>query len=126
MSLKLATELYGKVKGGGDIAKLAKDYSSDGSAGAGGDLNWADPTSYVPEFKKFCLTHKKGEVGLVKTQFGWHILEVLESRNQNNTAQQQEEDTVRASIRKQKYEDELQKWLRQIRQEAFVDIKLDK
>lgn len=127
-SQKLITQIKEQIDQGADFAKLAKKYSDDpSSASQGGDLGWSVSKKFVPEFAHELETLSEKTVSApFKTKFGWHILEVLESRNQNNTAQQQEEDTVRASIRKQKYEDELQKWLRQIRQEAFVDIKLDK
>lgn len=124
-----AQKLIGQIKEqltqGADFEKMAKKYSDDtASASAGGDLGWSNPQKFVPEFANAVETMPLKKVGNpFKTKYGWHIVEVLERRNQNNAATQEKED-ARTSIRKQKYEDELKMWLRQIRQESFVDIKL--
>ena len=77
-ALKKAQELFSQVKGGGSIAELASKFSTDqGSARNGGDLGWSDPRKFVPEFANFCKTAGVGQVGLVKTQFGYHIIKMM-------------------------------------------------
>ncbi len=77
-ALKKASELFAQVKGGGNIAELAGKFSTDqGSARNGGDLGWSDPRKFVPEFANFCKTASVGQVGLVKTQFGYHIIKMV-------------------------------------------------
>lgn len=77
-AFKKAQELFTQVKGGGNIAELAGKFSTDqGSARNGGDLGWSDPRKFVPEFANFCRTASVGQVGLVKTQFGYHIIKMV-------------------------------------------------
>ncbi len=77
-ALKKAQELFAQVKGGGNIAELAGKFSTDqGSARNGGDLGWSNPSKFVPEFANFCRTASAGQVGLVKTQFGYHIIKMV-------------------------------------------------
>ncbi len=74
-----AKEVYAQIMGGADIAVLAPKLSTDqGSAEKGGDLGWAAASNYVPEFAAFCKTATKGQVGIVKTQFGFHIIKMME------------------------------------------------
>lgn len=81
-ALAKANELAAQVKGGGDMAKLAADWSSDpGSAKSGGSYGWVGPeqyNQYVPEYKAFCLRAKKGQVEVVKSQFGYHVMKALD------------------------------------------------
>ncbi|EIK98728.1 peptidyl-prolyl cis-trans isomerase SurA [Pseudomonas sp. M47T1] len=121
----LADRLYERIKGGEDFAELAKSYSEDpGSALNGGDLNWVDPQSLVPEFRQVMADSPQGVVSKpFKTQFGWHILEVLGRRATDNTEQAREQQAMMV-LRNRKYDEELQSWLRQIRDEAYVEIKL--
>lgn len=78
-ALAKAKEVYEMVAGGKQIADLASQYSGDqGSANNGGSYGWADPRNYVKEYKEFCMTARKGQVGLVKTQFGYHIMKAME------------------------------------------------
>lgn len=78
-----AKELIAKIKGGASFEDLAKQYSKDpGSGKNGGDLDWSSPQAYVPEFGAAAAKLKKGEVTPepVKTQFGWHIIRLDDSR----------------------------------------------
>jgi len=84
-ALSVAQDLYNQVSGGKAIADLAGMYSTDqGSATNGGSYGWQDPRQYVPEYKNFCLTAKKGQVGLVKTQFGYHIMKMMDEPDYMN------------------------------------------
>ena len=121
---ELAAELKARAEGDEEFADLAKEYSEDiGSAQEGGDLGWTNPGQMVPEFEKTMLATPVGEISApVRSQFGWHIIEVLDRRDEDMT------DTAvrnRAMnyLHNRKYQEELDAWLRQIRDEAFVDIK---
>ncbi len=75
-----AKKVYDMVAGGKTIADLAADYSTDqGSATKGGSYGWADPNQYVSAYKNFCLTATKGQLGLVKTEYGYHIMKMMEA-----------------------------------------------
>ena len=79
----LAFSLIAKIKGGAKFEDVAKASSKDtGSAVNGGDLDWANSTSYVPEFSAAMTGLKKGQMTEtpVKTQFGWHIIELVDTR----------------------------------------------
>ena len=121
----LADRLYERIKAGEDFGDLAKSYSEDpGSALNGGDLGWVDPESLVPEFRQVMADSPQGVYSKpFKTQFGWHILEVLGRRATDNTEQAREQQATMI-LRNRKYDEELQNWLRQIREEAYVEIKL--
>ncbi|MBA1188799.1 peptidylprolyl isomerase SurA [Pseudomonas entomophila] len=122
---QLAERLYERIKNGEDFAELAKSFSEDpGSALNGGDLNWVDPNSLVPEFREQMANAPQGEVTRpFRTQYGWHVLEVLGRRATDSTEQAREQQALNV-LRNRKYDEELQTWLRQIRDEAYVEIKL--
>jgi peptidyl-prolyl cis-trans isomerase SurA len=112
------------VEGGEDFGALAREYSEDiGSAQEGGELGWVSPGQMVPEFEQAMRATAVGEVSdPVRSQFGWHILEVEERRNHDMT-DQLIRSRVGDYLHRSKYQEELDAWLRQIRDEAFVDIK---
>ncbi|HWD31175.1 MAG TPA: peptidylprolyl isomerase SurA [Pseudomonas sp.] len=121
----LAEKLYERLQNGEDFAQLAKSFSEDpGSALNGGDLNWIDPNALVPEFREEMAAAQQGQVTKpFKTQYGWHVLEVLGRRATDSTEQAREQQAMNV-LRNRKYDEELQTWLRQIRDEAYVEIKL--
>lgn len=121
----LAQRLYDRIQAGEDFAELAKSFSEDpGSALNGGDLNWVDPNALVPEFREVMANAPQGQVSKpFQTQYGWHVLEVLGRRATDSTAQAREQQAMTV-LRNRKYDEELQTWLRQIRDEAYVEIKL--
>jgi peptidyl-prolyl cis-trans isomerase SurA len=122
---KLANDIKQQLDRGGDFATLARKYSNDvGSVSEGGDLGWVTAEQLDPDFAAMVGKTPAHKVSApFKTQFGWHILEVLDTRTQDKAADQQTEQ-ARNYLRNQKFNAELQNWLRQIRQEAYVDIKL--
>ncbi len=76
-----ATELLGKIKGGEDFAKIAKENSLCPSGKRGGDLGWFGRQQMVREFEKAAFEGEKGQViGPVKTDFGWHLIKVLDKK----------------------------------------------
>ncbi|WNW12145.1 peptidylprolyl isomerase [Pseudomonas sp. DTU_2021_1001937_2_SI_NGA_ILE_001] len=122
---RLAQKLYDRIQAGEDFGELAKSFSEDpGSALNGGDLNWVDPNSLVPEFRQVMNETPQGVLSKpFKTQYGWHVLEVLGRRSTDATNQAREQQALNI-LRNRKYDEELQTWLRQIRDEAYVEIKL--
>lgn len=122
---RLAERLFERIRGGEDFAELAKKFSEDpGSALNGGDLNWIDPNALVPEFRQVMADTPSGQLSRpFKTPYGWHVLEVLGRRATDTSAQMREQQAVNM-LRNRKYEEELQSWLRQIRDEAYVEVKI--
>jgi len=123
-SKQLINELYQRVINGEDFAKLAKEFSDDpGSKVNGGDLNWINDGDMVPAFEKAMKATKKGEVSKpFKSRFGWHILEVTGYR-QKDVAEETQRNQARQLLYSRRFEEELPIWLRQIRSEAYVEIK---
>jgi len=118
-------QLKQRIDNGEDFAKIATANSQDkGSAGSGGDLGWIDPGMMVKEFEDALNQLDINQVSEpVKTQFGWHIIKVEERRNYDNTEQFMK-NTARQFIQEQKRGPALDNWLRQIRDEAFVELRL--
>jgi peptidyl-prolyl cis-trans isomerase SurA len=101
---------------------MARLHSQDGSASAGGDLGWAGPGMFVPEFEEAMNKLEINQIsGPIQTQFGWHLIQVLGRENQDDSAQFRK-DKVRDEIRKRKIEEETELWLRRLRDEAYVEI----
>ena len=120
----LAVELKTRVGNGEAFGDLARQYSDDiGSAAEGGELGWTNPGQMVPEFEAAMASATEGEVtDPFRSEFGWHILEV-KGRRDKDFSSQVRRNQVAGFIREQKYQEELDAWLRKIREEAFVDIK---
>lgn len=120
----LAVELKQRIEAGEDFATLAKEYSEDiGSASEGGELGWTSPGQMVPEFENTMASTATGEVSQpVRSQFGWHILEVLDRRDKDMSDEMRRAQ-VQEFLHSRKYQEELDIWLQKIRDEAFVDIK---
>jgi peptidyl-prolyl cis-trans isomerase SurA len=121
---KLILEIKQRIDGGANFAEQAKRYSQDGSAQQGGDLDWLSPGQTVPEFEEAVNKLKVGEIGMVQTQFGWHLIQVLERRN-TDVSEQQKRQQARVSIGTFKSEELYQDWLRQLRDRAFVEYRLE-
>ncbi|WP_037026989.1 peptidylprolyl isomerase [Pseudomonas saudiphocaensis] len=124
-SRRLIERLRSRIEAGEDFAELARNFSEDpGSALNGGDLNWIDPNSLVPEFREVMANSATGQLSEpFQSQFGWHILEVLGRRATDASAEFREQQAMNL-LRNRKYDEELQAWLRQIRDEAYVEVKL--
>ena len=117
-------DIYRQLQDGADFAELARELSDDPVSGSdGGNLDWVSPGQMVPEFEQAMLDADVGEIyGPVRSQFGWHILQVQERRKQDVTAEARESQ-ARQAIYQRKFEQELQNWLREVRDEAFVEFK---
>ncbi|NOJ67496.1 peptidylprolyl isomerase [Acinetobacter indicus] len=116
--------LYNRLKAGEDFAVLAGTFSTDtGSARDGGRLGWVSPGVMVPEFEQQMKSTPVGEISQpFQTQFGWHILQVTDTRQQDMTREYQER-MARQILGERQFDTELDSWLREIRSNAFVDIK---
>ncbi len=118
------TALRERILKGEDFGALAKVVSEDpGSAVDGGDLGWSGPDAYVPEFDKVVETLKDNEISEpFKTQYGWHIVQVLGHRRFDNTDELKRRQALEA-IRAGKADEETELWLRRMRDEAYVEYK---
>ena len=115
-----------RIEGGDDFAKLAKANSDDKlSAAQGGDLGWSSPGRLVPQFEKVMDELEIGQISQpFETQFGWHILQVLERREFDDTENARREKASE-TIRRRKSEEAHQNWLRHLRDEAYVEYRLN-
>lgn len=117
------SEIKQRIDKGADFAEQAKLYSEDGSAAQGGDLNWLSPGETVPEFEGPMDALQVGQIsGLVQSGFGWHLIQVLERRNTDVSAEQKKQQ-ARNAIRAFRSEDAFQDWLRQLRDRAFIEYR---
>ena len=114
-----------RLDAGEDFAELARANSDDpGSAADGGDLGWFGPGTMVEPFEKAMDALAPGEISApVQTRFGWHIIQVLERREVDNTDAMRRSKAMDA-IRARKLEPALESWLRRIRDEAYVENRL--
>lgn len=124
-SRRLIERLRDRIEAGEDFAELARNFSEDpGSALNGGDLSWIDPNSLVPEFREVMANSANGQLSEpFQSPFGWHILEVQGRRATDASEEFREQQAINL-LRNRKYDEELQAWLRQIRDEAYVEVKL--
>nr|VFJ52076.1 MAG: peptidyl-prolyl cis-trans isomerase SurA [Candidatus Kentron sp. FM]VFJ65230.1 MAG: peptidyl-prolyl cis-trans isomerase SurA [Candidatus Kentron sp. FM]VFK06103.1 MAG: peptidyl-prolyl cis-trans isomerase SurA [Candidatus Kentron sp. FM] len=111
---------------GEDFEELARSHSDDrGTAIQGGNLGWASPGDVVPRFEQEMDKLRPMEISEpFRTQFGWHIVQVLERRKYDGT-QEVRRTQARGDIRKRKIGERLQVWLRQLRDEAYVEYRLE-
>ena len=122
----LINDIYNRLKEGEDFKQLARQFSEDpGSKMDGGELGWSNPGDYDPAFE---MTLNATEIGQlsepVKSSFGWHILEVMDRRNED-VSQEEQKNRAYQIIFKRKFDQELQSTLIELRAEAYVDIKLN-
>jgi len=115
-----------RLENGEDFETLARAHSQDPlSAAHGGDLGWLSQGDTVPEFEEQMNRLEPGQISKpFKTQFGWHLLQVMERRDHDST-EEFERSQVRQLIRSRKYDEELFLWLRRLRDEAYVDYRID-
>lgn len=113
-----------RILKGEDFASLAKILSEDPGSGAeGGDLGWAAPGTYVPEFEQVLASLRDNEISEpFRSQFGWHIVQLLGRRQYDNTEEMRRQRAF-LQLRESKAEEETELWLRRLRDEAYVDIK---
>ena len=121
---QLVIDLKARIEAGEEFGELAKEFSEDiGSGQEGGDLGWTMKGQMVPEFDAAMAETDIGAISdPVHSQFGWHILEVTGRRDQDMTELAMR-NKANEYLHSRKYQEELDAWLRKIRDEAFVDIK---
>ncbi|MBS1140624.1 MAG: PpiC-type peptidyl-prolyl cis-trans isomerase [Proteobacteria bacterium] len=114
-----------RVANGVDFAEQARLYSQDGSAAKGGELGWLNPGDTVPEFERAMDGLKVNEVSqVVQSPFGMHLIQVLERRERDVSAERQRA-VARQALRERKLDDAYQDWLRQLRDRTYVENRLD-
>ncbi len=113
------------VNGGADFANLAKLHSGDLSASRGGELNWLNPGDTVPEFERAMNALAINAISEpVRSPFGWHLIQVLERRDQDVSKERMRMEARRA-LRERKSEEAFQDWIRQTRDRAYVEYRLE-
>ena len=114
-----------RLDNGEDFAELARLYSNDPSGARGGDLGWVYPGDTVPEFERAMQELKPGVVsGPVRSPFGLHLIQVIERRI-DTASPERRRLTARATLRERKADEAYQEWLRQLRDRAYVEIRLE-
>jgi peptidyl-prolyl cis-trans isomerase SurA len=114
-----------RLEGGDDFGELARAHSADTvSASNGGDLGWTNPGDLVPAFEEVMNSLQPGEISRpFQTDYGWHIVQVLERREHDST-EDMKRSQARETIRRRKLEEAREAWLRQLRDEAYVEYRL--
>ncbi|HYD57588.1 MAG TPA: peptidylprolyl isomerase [Burkholderiales bacterium] len=113
------------VSGSADFAELARANSDDASAARGGDLDWIYPGDTVPEFERAYQELKIGEISQpVRTPFGYHLIQVVERRSADMSPERRRLQ-ARLAIRERKADEAYQEWLRQLRDQTYVELRLD-
>lgn len=108
-----------------DFAELARVHSEDASASRGGDLGWVLPGDTVPEFERAMNSLKIGEISEpVRSPFGWHLLQVLE-RGTQDVSKERRRMAARQTLRARKSDEAYQEWVRQLRDRAYIEMRLD-
>lgn len=118
-------DLKERLANGADFAELARLYSNDLSASRGGDLGWIYPGDTVPPFERAMDALKPGEISEpIESPFGWHLIQVIERRVED-TSKERQRLLARAALRERKSDEAYQDWLRQMRDRAYVEYKLE-
>jgi peptidyl-prolyl cis-trans isomerase SurA len=114
------------LAGAAEFAELARVHSDDtASAARGGELDWVYPGDTVPDFERAMQELKPGDLSQpVKTPFGYHLIQVLERRSADLTPERRRQQ-ARQALRERKADEAHQEWLRQLRDQAYVELRLE-
>jgi peptidyl-prolyl cis-trans isomerase SurA len=113
------------VGGGADFAEMARVHSDDGTAARGGELDWIYPGDTVPDFERGYAELKLNEVSEpVRTPFGYHLIQVLERRTADLSPDRRRMQ-ARQALRERKSDDAYQEWLRQLRDQTYIELRLE-
>ena len=113
------------VNGGADFAEMARVHSGDATAARGGELDWVYPGDTVPDFERAYQDLKPGEISPpVRTPFGYHLIQVLERRSAD-MSQERKRLQARQALRERKADEAYQEWLRQLRDQIYVELRLE-
>lgn len=122
-ALRRLAELRRQILGGRPFEQVAREHSEDGSAPQGGDLGWATPGNFVPEFEQAMARLEPGALSEpVVSRFGVHLIQVLERREVVLDARQQRE-IARNVLREQKFEEAYLDWIRELRARAYIEMR---
>lgn len=115
-----------RIVNGQDFGELARVHSDDsGSASKGGELGWIDPGNTIPVFERMMDSLDPGATSEpFKSQYGWHVVQVLERRERDGTETSRRAQ-ARRKLRTRRIEENTQAWVRQVRDEAYVEYRLD-
>ncbi|MBT6287116.1 MAG: hypothetical protein HOI97_00965 [Oceanospirillales bacterium] len=121
---QLAQNVRRELEGGAEFADLARRFSEDPlSAAKGGDLGWVRADQLVPGFANVMTQLPLNTLsGVTKSRFGFHLIEVLDTR-ESDISEEQMKDRARRILTERKFSQELDSWLRQVRADAFVELK---
>ncbi|MDY6955498.1 MAG: peptidylprolyl isomerase [Pseudomonadota bacterium] len=118
-------DVRSQLVAGADFAELAKQYSEDPTADQGGELGWLPRGATVPEFQQVMDALEPGQVSEpFRSRFGWHLVQVLERRQRDATDEALREQ-ARQMVFQRKLEEATAAWVRRLREEAYVEIRLD-
>jgi peptidyl-prolyl cis-trans isomerase SurA len=125
-ALERLRQLRLRLESGDDFASIARTHSDDrGSALEGGDLGWVSTGQMVPEFEEVMLATEPGQISApFRSEFGWHILQVLERRSYDGTDEIRRAK-AREAIMARKREEAYQEWQRRLRDEAYVELRIE-
>jgi peptidyl-prolyl cis-trans isomerase SurA len=114
-----------RIVNGENFAELARLQSQDASASKGGDLGWISPGDTVPDFERAMDQLQPNQISQpVKTEFGWHLIQVL-ARRDEDMSKERLRLTARQALRARKSDEAYQEWLRQLRDKAYVDYRAE-
>jgi peptidyl-prolyl cis-trans isomerase SurA len=121
----LIRQVHDELEAGGDFVALAAEHSEDpGSALNGGDLGWTSGNEFVPAFREAMYATTTGELSEpFRSQYGWHVLEVQERREQDLSEETRRNMAMQILLQR-RFDEELQEWLKELRDEAFVEMRL--
>jgi peptidyl-prolyl cis-trans isomerase SurA len=114
-----------RLDNGDKFEVLARQFSEDGTASNGGDLGWVNPGDTVPQFEKAMNELKDNQISEpIRSPFGWHIIQVLERRKQD-MSKEAARLKARQEIRTRKADEAYQDWVRELRDRAYVELRLE-
>ena len=121
-----AQAVYERIQAGEDFAELAREFSEDpASALNGGTLGWSTPDQFVPQFAQVMMAAGIGEVSTpFESEFGWHLL-LVEDRREQDMSDEARRNMAMDLLFRRRFEEERQEWLKEIRDEAFVELRLN-
>jgi len=125
-AVRRLTEIRERIEAGTvTFADMARQYSADGTASGGGDLGWVYPGDTVPEFERAMDALSPGKIaGPVQTPFGYHLIEVIERRT-DEASPERVRAAARNVLRERKTAEAYQEWVSQVRDRAYVVVRLD-
>ncbi len=118
-------QLKKRIDNGASFSEIAKLHSEDASASSGGDLGWISPGDTVPAFEQAMNALLPGQISEpVESPFGWHLIQVIERRTQDVSTERQRQ-TAHQAIRARKADVVIQDWLQQLRDQAYVEYRIE-